>query len=122
MAEDRGFLEKLLKPTKEEKEDVKKKLEQAFLAGCTDVEACCYADISRSTLHNYCESNDGFMDRKETLKNQPVMQARFIVNRHLDEGDLATANRVIDRKEGQKIVQENINVELTHEQWLDGLK
>ena len=30
MADDRGFLEKLLKPTEEEKEDVKKKLEQAF--------------------------------------------------------------------------------------------
>ena len=30
MAEDRGFLEKLLKPTEEEKEDVKKKLEKAF--------------------------------------------------------------------------------------------
>jgi len=30
MADDRGFLEKLLNPTEEEKEDVKKKLEQAF--------------------------------------------------------------------------------------------
>ena len=30
MAEDRGFLEKLLKPTEEEKEDVKQKLDKAF--------------------------------------------------------------------------------------------
>ena len=103
-------------------EEVVHKLESAFIAGCTDIEACCYAGISRAALHLYCEKHDGYIDRKELLKSQPVMQSKFIISKYLDEGDLNTANRVIDRKEGQKIVQENINVELTHEQWLDGLK
>jgi hypothetical protein len=100
--------------------EVIQKLEVAFIAGCTDLEACCYADIGKSSLYNYCNDHPDFMERKETLKNQPIMQARFIVQESLTNGDLNTANRVIDRKEGQKIVQ--TNVELTHEQWLDSLE
>jgi hypothetical protein len=100
--------------------EVIQKLEVAFIAGCTDLEACCYADIGKSSLYNYCNDHPDFMERKETLKNQPIMQARFIVQESLTKGDLNTANRVIDRKEGQKIVQ--TNVELTHEQWLDSLE
>jgi hypothetical protein len=98
-----------------------RKLEDAFIAGCTDLEACCYADISKTALYEYCQKNDAFAERKETLKNKPLMSARFIVQAALDDGDLNTANRVIDRKEGQKIKQETTVVELTHEQWLDTL-
>ena len=101
--------------------DVIQKLEAAFIAGCTDLEACCYADVSKSTLYDYCQVNPEFSERKETLKNQPIMQARFIIQDALTTGDLNTANRVVDRKEGQKIKQENVNVELSHEQWLDTL-
>ena len=100
-------------------EEVIQKLESAFVAGCTDLEACCYANISKTALYDYCQKNDEFAERKETLKNQPVMQARFIIQEALTTGDLNTANRVVDRKEGQKIVQTNI--ELSHEQWLDTL-
>ena len=96
------------------------KLEDAFSWGCTDLEACCNADISKSTLYNYCEANPKFMERKEVLKNQPVMKARRVVQAALDDDDINTAHKVIDRKEGQKIVQ--TNVELTHEQWLDVLE
>jgi hypothetical protein len=103
-------------------EEVIQKLESAFIAGCTDLEACCYADISKTALYDYCQKNDEFAERKETLKNQPVMQARFIIQEALTTGDLNTANRVVDRKEGQKIKQENVNVELSHEQWLDTLE
>ena len=102
--------------------EVIQKLEVAFVAGCTDLEACCYADISKSSLYNYCDAHPEFMERKETLKNQPIMQARFIIQEALTTGDLNTANRVVDRKEGQKIKQENVNVELSHEQWLDTLE
>ena len=103
-------------------DSVLQKLEGAFAVGCTDLEACCYANVGASTLYDYCKSNPDFSERKETLKNQPVMKARFIINNSLKEDDLNTANRVIDRKEGQKIKQENINVELSHEEWLESLK
>lgn len=97
-------------------------LREAFTWGCTDVEACCYADIAPSTLYLYCEKNPEFLELKNKLKEMPMMKARRIINGALDEQDLNTANRVIDRKEGQKIKQETVNVELTHEQWLDSLE
>ena len=99
-------------------EEVIQKLESAFIAGCTDLEACCYADISKTALYDYCQKNDEFAERKETLKNQPVMQARFIVQEALTTGDLPTANKVIDRVTAQKVDATNTNIELTHEQWL----
>ena len=36
----------------------------------------------------------------------PTMKARRIMNASLDGDDLNTANRVIDRKEGNKVKQE----------------
>ena len=82
------------------------KLEDAFSWGCTDLEACCNADISKSTLYNYCDANPKFMERKEILKNQPVMKARRVVQAALDEDDINTAHKVIDRKEGSKVKNE----------------
>ena len=95
------------------------KLEDAFSWGCTDLEACCNADISKDALYDYCNKYPKFSERKEVLKNQPVMKARRVVQAALDDDDINTAHKVIDRKEGQKVVQTTI--ELTHEQWLDTL-
>ena len=87
-------------------DEVIRKLEVAFVAGCSDLEACCYADIGKSTLYDYCENNPSFSERKETLKNQPTLKAKLIIDEALTTGDLNTAHRVIDRKEGSKVKQE----------------
>lgn len=91
--------------------DILQKLEYAFSIGCTDSEACAYAGIAMRTLYYYCEKNEEFMHKKEVLKNMPVFKAKAIVNTALDNNDLNTANRVIDRKEGQKIKQEISNAD-----------
>ena len=52
------------------------KLEEAFAIGCTDTEACLYADVSRQTLYNYEKKNPGFIDRKNALKETPMLLAR----------------------------------------------
>jgi hypothetical protein len=83
-----------------------RKLEEAFLWGCTDAEACCHAGIGMSTLYDYCQANPVFSDKKETLKNKPTMKAKKIIDLALDDGDLNTAHRVIDRKEGTKVKQD----------------
>jgi hypothetical protein len=82
------------------------KLEKAFLMGCTDMEACLYADISKTALYAYIEKNPEFHDRKEVLKQNPVMKARQVILGALKEDDVNTANKVIDRKEGTKVKQE----------------
>ncbi|QDP60924.1 MAG: hypothetical protein Tp185DCM00d2C31949971_40 [Prokaryotic dsDNA virus sp.] len=83
-----------------------RKLEEAFAYGCTDAEACAYADIAKTTLYEYCEKHPAFTDRKETLKNMPTFKAKRIIYNALDEADLNTAHRVVDRKEGTKVKQE----------------
>lgn len=82
------------------------KLEQAFLMGCTDLEACLFADVSKTALYNYQDANPEFVDRKETLKQNPVMKARQVILGALGDADVNTAHKVIERKEGTKVKQE----------------
>jgi hypothetical protein len=76
---------------------VVKKLEEAFALGCTDLEACFYADITKQTLYTYQQTHDEFLDRKELLKQRPVLEARKSVIRHL-ESDGKLAIRYLERK------------------------
>ena len=87
-------------------DDTLQLLRESFSWGCTDAEACCYAEISTSTLYNYCQDNPKFLELKNKLKDMPTMKARRIINKSLDDSDLNTANSVIDRKEGTKVKQE----------------
>jgi len=56
--------------------DVIAKLEQAFMMGCPDIEACLYADISMDALYLYQRKNPQFINRKEKLKKTPNFKAR----------------------------------------------
>ncbi len=95
-------------------ENVVNKLEQAFEWGCTDSEACVHAGISKQTLYNYGDKNKGFLDRKELLKETPVLKAKEIQYDELEKKSLSQANKVIDRKEGMKIKNEiSGSVEIT---------
>ena len=44
------------------------KLEEAFAWGCSDIEACLWADIAPKTLYVYQEKNPEFAQRKAALK------------------------------------------------------
>ena len=85
------------------------KLEEAFLWGCTDIEACVYADIHRDTLYAYITKHPEFSDRKETLKTSPTMKAKRIISNDLDDNDSATAHKVLDRAIGKKLTIEGGN-------------
>ncbi len=56
--------------------EVIRKLEEAFSLGCTDLEACLYADISKTALYEYQKDNSNFAERKEKLKEAPILLAR----------------------------------------------
>lgn len=68
--------------------DVVSKLEEAFALGCTDLEACFYADISKQTLYSYQHSHPEFVDRKEQLKERPVLLARKAVLQAIQSGEM----------------------------------
>ena len=56
--------------------DILAKLEDAFMNAFTDRMACLYAGISETTLYRYCEENEKFRERKETLKDTPNLAAQ----------------------------------------------
>jgi hypothetical protein len=70
--------------------DVLRKLEEAFLLGCTDLEACLAAGISKTTLYKYQDENPDFAERKAELKENPVYIARQSVLKGIvDDSKLA---------------------------------
>ena len=84
------------RPTKMTPETVKK-LEEAFAIGASDGEACFYADISKPTLYAYQDANPEFLNRKEALKERPVLLARQTVLKAM-ETDPQTARWFLERK------------------------
>lgn len=71
-------------------DEVVSKLEEAFAWGCSDKEACLWADIAEKTLYNYQEKYPEFVQRKEQLKETPVMKARkSVVNSLTNDPKLA---------------------------------
>jgi len=54
------------------------KLEQGFINGLSDVQACRYAGISRTTLFNYQEEHPEFINRKEELREDVKMNANTL--------------------------------------------
>lgn len=86
------------------------KLEEVFAIGGTDKEACFYADIAPQTLYSYQEQHPEFIDRKEALKERPVLKARQTVVKSLD--DPKNAQWYLERKKKAEFAQ---RTELTGE-------
>ena len=79
-------------------QDVVNKLEQAWSMGCSDVEACLHADISKQTLYDYQAKHPEFVDRKERLKEMLVLKARTVIADALNRKDENTAKWYLERK------------------------
>ena len=70
-------------------DEVIRKLEEIFALGGTDLEACLWADISKSTLYDYQVLHPEFVERKEKLKEEPILKARRTVVGALDQPNMA---------------------------------
>ena len=79
-------------------DDILSKLEQAFLMGYSDTEACYRAGICKATLCNYQRRNPRFLERKEQLKRRLISASRDAVGRAILTGDLNTAKWYLERK------------------------
>lgn len=77
-------------------EETIQKLEEIFALGGTDREACFFANISQATLYNYQNDNPEFVERKEALKDQPVLKARRSVVGALEDPEIAI--KYLERK------------------------
>ena len=79
-------------------DSVLSKLEYAYSIGCNDIEACSYADVSLSCLHRYLNSHNDFRERRDTLKNKPVLQAKQNVYDSLKYGDAIMTRWYLEKK------------------------
>jgi hypothetical protein len=76
--------------------EVLAKLEYAFSIGATDIEASAFAGISKDTLYYYAERNPAFSDRKEALKQNPILKAKQTLVRSLNQPEYAL--KYLERK------------------------
>ncbi len=76
--------------------EVLAKLEQAFGMGCSDKEACLYADISMDALYDYQNRRPDFAEWKAILKEKPVLKARSVVVNSLSDPE--TSKWYLERK------------------------
>jgi hypothetical protein len=82
------------------------KLEQAFSFGCTDSEACNYAEITLDQLYYYSrEVNPEFQARKERLKELPILKAKHTLVQALDSPE--HAKWYLERKRKEEFVIRN---------------
>jgi len=78
-------------------DDVLRILEQCFLIGCTDEEACNTAGIATTTLYNYQVKHPEYTEQKALLKTSPTYKARKAVVDNL-EADPYLALKFLERK------------------------
>lgn len=80
------------------------KLEEAFAWGCTDIEACLWANIDARVLYLYQERNPEFIQRKEALKERPILLARKKVVEAIKDKP-ADAQWYLERKKKEEFSQ-----------------
>lgn len=101
------------------------KLEIAFSMGCTDLEACLFANISKQTLYNYQDKNPEFVDRKEMLKEKLILKARSVIAESLNKKDENTAKWYLERKRKDEFSTKqenevNLNIKQALVEFIDG--
>ncbi len=78
-------------------DEVLRKLKEAFAFGCTDEEACYYAEIGKTALYDYQNEHPEFTEQKEALKQRPILLARQEVINGL-KGNPELALKFLERK------------------------
>jgi hypothetical protein len=92
-------------------EVVLRKLDEAFSIGATDNEACLYADISPRALYSYQDKHPEFKQRKDLLKEKPILKARTTVINSLNDPEIAF--RYLERKRKDEFAP-NFKGEIAH--------
>jgi hypothetical protein len=103
-------------------ENTVNKLEYAFSIGCTDLQACIYAGISKQTLYNYQDKTPGFVDRKQLLKENPVLLAKENVMLALKEKNISISTWLLERRDDDFKPKSKHEVEIgAHKSLIDAI-
>lgn len=90
-------------------EPVLERLREAFCMGCTDNEACLFADISPDMLYKYQRLNPEYIKLKNLLKDTPILMARTTVVRGL-KNDHNLALKFLERKKKDEFSLQEVPV------------
>lgn len=74
------------------------KLEEAFKLGCTNREACFYADVAESTFYDFLKEYPEYSDKIAMWKDYEKIKARYVVHKALENGDRDMAKWYLERK------------------------
>lgn len=99
-------------------EEMIRKLELLFAKGLTDREACLIADLSPSTLYDYCTANPEFAERKELLKEQPKTKAKLNIAEAIEKEDVDISKWYLERKakdefSTKQIIDADVNTDIS---------
>ncbi|HFR3158960.1 hypothetical protein [Streptococcus suis] len=75
------------------------KLEELFVRGLSDEEACLLADIGTTTLYDYCKENPEFSERKELLKQRVKTRAKLNISKAIEDGDIDLSKWYLERRD-----------------------
>jgi len=89
--------------------DTLRKLEEIFAIGGSDEEACFYANISHQSLYDYQKKYPEFIERKNSLKQRPILKARQAVVSSLN--DPVIAMKYLEKKKKDEFGNDiNLNI------------
>lgn len=101
------------------------KLEDFFLRGLSDREACLLADISPQTLYNYCYKHPEFLERKEILKQRVKIRAKLNISNAIEKGDIDISKWYLERRDedfkAKQAVTHSANIGIRHNNPFDEL-
>lgn len=87
--------------------DVIQKLEAVWAIDGSDKEAALYADISPAALCDYLKKNPKVSERKEALRNRPVLKARQEVVKGLDKNPEFSL-KYLERKQAKEFAPQSM--------------
>lgn len=74
------------------------KLEKAFALGCTNREACFFANVAESTFYDFIKEYPEYSERFNSLKEYEKIRARKVIHDALGSGDRDIAKWYLERK------------------------
>lgn len=103
---------KIGRPIKIDKDKVQK-LEFAFAIGCTDIEAYTHAEIPHSTFYKYQSENPDFLDKKNKLRDLPILKAKQTIINDLWRAE--SAKWYLERKcKAEFSIRSEVSSEINH--------
>jgi hypothetical protein len=72
------------------------KLQDAYLMGCNDIQACSHAGILLSKLEQYQRDNPKLLEQRAVLQASTLVMAKDVIRKSLEQGNVQTALRLYE--------------------------